>query len=488
MLEDRQYDRFRVGDHVWFSRTFSSNDFETFAGLSGDRNPLHHDAGYAARTTFAETLVPLAMAAAPFSAIAGMMLPGHRSLVLASRFRAVEPVRYEAPIEYSGRIVAKHDASQVLELCLLAFQGSRVLIDGRMSVRVRADPPAGCWQDGEAAAVSRAADARAALVTGSSGAIGQAVSRLLARRGWKLFLQARDPDRGAKVAAQCQRAGAAARLLPGPLDSSDDRTRILNVLGREPPATALVHTASPAIDAGHESLVEVNYRAARDLCQGLLPGMLRRQQGRVVVIGSGALERAGHGWDDYAAAKQALTGYVRSLDRRYSPYGIRAATIAPGFVLSRFSDAWRPADAPCLLPEEVAEAVVDELESSGSRQGSCLRLEPGVRQRGDFGFQAEAVAGDCPARPPSQTVAAPVASSAADEIDQIVRSFFRLSSDADLRRAGIAATPGWDSLGHLQLLLHLESTLGIAFTSGEMSQAASYAELRRLVDAKLGRL
>src|SRR5487761_256319 len=141
MREDRLYDDCCVGDHFWFERTFSSADFETFARLSGDRNPLHHDAGYAAQTRFGRAIVPLAMAAAPFSAIAGMMLPGHRSLVLDSQCRAVEAVPYEVPIEYSGRIVAKHDASQVLVLRVLAFHGRRVLIDGRLSVHVRADPP-----------------------------------------------------------------------------------------------------------------------------------------------------------------------------------------------------------------------------------------------------------------------------------------------------------------------------------------------------------
>ena len=85
---DRSIDDFALGDYVTFTRRFRPNDYQAFARLSADRNPLHHDARYAKATRFGAPIVPLHLASAPLSAIAGMMLPGHRSLYLQSRLRA----------------------------------------------------------------------------------------------------------------------------------------------------------------------------------------------------------------------------------------------------------------------------------------------------------------------------------------------------------------------------------------------------------------
>lgn len=136
---DRDYEDFAVGDYVHFARQFSAVDFAAFAELSGDRNPLHYDAQYARRCGFEDSVVPLQLASAPLSAIAGMLLPGRRSLVLGNQLRALEPIRYEQPVEYSAKIISKHDLQRTLALQIIAFQGARVLLEGRLHVRVRED-------------------------------------------------------------------------------------------------------------------------------------------------------------------------------------------------------------------------------------------------------------------------------------------------------------------------------------------------------------
>jgi 3-oxoacyl-[acyl-carrier protein] reductase len=483
---DRDYNDFAVGDYVHFERRFSAADFAAFAELSGDRNPLHCDAQYARRCGFKASIVPLQLASAPLSAIAGMLLPGRRSLVLDHQLRALEPIHYEQPVEYSAKIAFKHDAHRTLALQIIAFQGPRVLLEGRMHVRVREDSETEANERSFEANAGNALHERVALVTGATGAIGQAVVRLLARRGWKLILQGRSCDRVEALARECRREGTEAFPLVSGLAGAIGRRELAERLDELPAATALVHAASPRIDAALDELIEVNYAALRDLTEALTRRMLQRQHGRVLLVGSAAADYPQPGWEHYAAAKQAAAGYVRAFHQRYAPYGLFGQVVAPGYVLGEFSEAWRPDDAECLLPEEAAEAIAEELETSQRRPGGYLRLEPGSRRRGEFGFhqpRVELARQQEPASREQATADATLAPSTGD-LDETIRRFFRLPADASLAEAGLGVTPGWDSLGHLELLLCLESTFALSFSSGELNQTTRYADLQRLVDAK----
>ncbi len=51
--------------------------------------------------------------------------------------------------------------------------------------------------------------------------------------------------------------------------------------------------------------------------------------------------------------------------------------------------------------------------------------------------------------------------------------------------AGIDRFPGWDSLRHIELMLHLEEQLGIGFTAGEIESTTQFNELCDLIGQKL---
>jgi len=512
---DRQFDDFSVGDSVSFGRQFTPDDFAAFSVLSGDRNPLHHDAAYAARSTFGRAIVPLQLVAAPLSAIAGMFMPGHRSLVLDSQFRAIEPVDYGVEVVYSAQIVSKHPALRALTIRVIAFDGRRVLVEGRLRVRVRDDVPAGVWADVDCPEIENSTRHRVALVTGSTGAIGSAVCVALARNGWTLILHHRgNEDLAAQWQRTCRQEGSEAHLWRCDLASTATRREALVALASLPAASLLVHSACPSVVAPLVETMEVNFAALRDLGEALLPGMLQRQYGDIVFLGSSALEHAPQGWDDYVAAKAAATHYLRTFDRRYATYGIRGTVVAPGRVSGPFSqeaislsppDAHipfqdhHPNDADCLLPEEVAETVLDLVERRDRPSGGYVSVSPGVIRHGAWDFRPSpaAPAGTEPSLPTRSsldhsergpTLHASVPASAMsdhDELETLVRRMLHLPETADLSEAALDKTPGWDSLGHLQLLLSVESALRVSFSSQEMSQTTRYSELSRLVAGKL---
>ena len=65
-----------IGTRATWTRTFSADDVDAFATLSGDRNPLHFDPEFAARTSFGRLVVHGGLTAGLFNALVAERLPG----------------------------------------------------------------------------------------------------------------------------------------------------------------------------------------------------------------------------------------------------------------------------------------------------------------------------------------------------------------------------------------------------------------------------
>lgn len=71
-----------VGARATWTRTFTDEDVEAYAGITGDRNPLHFDDGFAAGTRFGRRIVHGGLTAGLFNALVAMELPGPGSVFL----------------------------------------------------------------------------------------------------------------------------------------------------------------------------------------------------------------------------------------------------------------------------------------------------------------------------------------------------------------------------------------------------------------------
>jgi len=74
------------------TRTISMADVEGFAQISGDRNPLHFDPDFAARTRFGRLVVQGGLTAGLFNAVVAMDLPGPGSVFLHQEWDYPAPV------------------------------------------------------------------------------------------------------------------------------------------------------------------------------------------------------------------------------------------------------------------------------------------------------------------------------------------------------------------------------------------------------------
>lgn len=202
---------------------------------------------------------------------------------------------------------------------------------------------------------------KVALVTAATRGIGLAIAQALAREGARVSVVARteaDVRRvaesigGAGVAADvlteagCKRAVAATEEALGQIDI------LVNNFGARA-GTSWKDTGPKELQAAFEGNVVVSTRMA----QLVLPGMLERGWGRVVIITS-VYGRESGGAPAYNAAKAAEISLVKSLAREVAARGVTVNGIAPGSILWEGGGWHRRQQAD---PEGIAEFVRHEM-------------------------------------------------------------------------------------------------------------------------------
>ncbi|MBI5905836.1 MAG: MaoC family dehydratase [Deltaproteobacteria bacterium] len=121
---------YKVGDFAEFTKTFSEEDVFLFAGISGDRNPIHVDKEFAAKTRFKERIVHGLLTAGTISAAIGMKLPGPGCLYLSQTFE------FKGPVRIGDEITARVEIVEVVSEKRLRFrtqcvnQRKEIVIDG----------------------------------------------------------------------------------------------------------------------------------------------------------------------------------------------------------------------------------------------------------------------------------------------------------------------------------------------------------------------
>lgn len=189
----------------------------------------------------------------------------------------------------------------------------------------------------------------AALITGASAGIGEAFARRLAADGTDLVLVARRADRLEALAAELARAhGVAVHACPLDLLAPDAVPQLVAFLEQRGIAVGLqVHNAGFGV-AGtlHESaperlaaMVELHCRVPVALLSALLPPMIARGKGAVIVVASVAGYQLGPGSAVYSASKGFDLLLGESLWAELAPFGIDALALSPGYTRTEFHQA-----------------------------------------------------------------------------------------------------------------------------------------------------
>ena len=218
-----------------------------------------------------------------------------------------------------------------------------------------------------------------ALVTGATAGIGAEFARQLAARGDDLVLVARDGDR---LTAYAEELSTRHRVKVDVLVADlTDRAQLRTVEERladvAHPVDLLVNNAGlsrgleklPDADpADYEEMIDTNVKGLLWVSQAILPGMVARDRGHVVNIGSIAGHQVYAGGSVYCATKHAVGAITQGLRLDLLGTRVRVSTVDPGMVETEFSLVRFHGDAPRadqvytqfppLGPADVAEAVL----------------------------------------------------------------------------------------------------------------------------------
>jgi len=106
----------KVGDNASITRSFTEQDVIEYAELSGDKNPAHLDAEYAAQTQFKHRIVHGMLVGSLFSALLGAHLPGEGTIYMGQDLKFKAPVYLDMEIVASVEIIKIHETKPIVTL------------------------------------------------------------------------------------------------------------------------------------------------------------------------------------------------------------------------------------------------------------------------------------------------------------------------------------------------------------------------------------
>jgi phosphate acetyltransferase/phosphate butyryltransferase len=135
MIENRTYDEIQVGDTASVTRTLREQDIQLFALVSGDVNPAHLDAAYAATDMFQRVIAHGMWGGGLISAVLGTELPGPGAIYLSQSLRFIRPVGLGDTITTSVTVAEKRPHHNLLFDCHCDNQNGEEVIAGQAEVK-----------------------------------------------------------------------------------------------------------------------------------------------------------------------------------------------------------------------------------------------------------------------------------------------------------------------------------------------------------------
>ena len=209
------------------------------------------------------------------------------------------------------------------------------------------------------------ADTNTAVITGASRGIGRAVALRLGTTHHVIAVARSRPELET-LASEIRSGGGACDTIE--LDVTDPEA-VARALGGVR-ADVLVNNAGvgymkPLLELTSDewhAMVDVNFNALFHVTRALLPGMVERGRGHIVMVGSIAGRSAFVGGSCYAATKHAVMGFSESLMLEVREKGVKVSVVNPGSVATSFSR--RERDTSWMLTaDDVADAVTHAIDT-----------------------------------------------------------------------------------------------------------------------------
>jgi 3-oxoacyl-[acyl-carrier protein] reductase len=194
-------------------------------------------------------------------------------------------------------------------------------------------------------------EGKVAFITGGSRGIGAATARALCEEGCRVAIHdLRDDEAARNTLEACARRRGEAIFTAGDVAERDAvEQAVRHVLDRFGCIDIVVHSAGivrkadslDQNDEGWRRVLDVHLMGARNVCRAVVPGMMTRKYGKIVLLCSMAAHMEG---GDYGVAMAAKLQYMRDLARTLAQYNITVNAVSPGKIMTGLQDPYFPTE------------------------------------------------------------------------------------------------------------------------------------------------
>lgn len=186
------------------------------------------------------------------------------------------------------------------------------------------------------------------LITGATSGIGEACARKFAEGGYDLILTARRADRLEELKRELETGDTKVRVLAFDVRDADAAKKAIDSLEDEwQKVDVLINNAGLALglDKEYEGdpddwniMIDTNIKGLLTMTRLVVPGMVRRNEGHVINIGSVAGDAAYANGNVYCATKAAVKTITDGLRIDVAETAVRVTNLKPGLVETNFSN------------------------------------------------------------------------------------------------------------------------------------------------------
>lgn len=189
---------------------------------------------------------------------------------------------------------------------------------------------------------------RIALITGASSGIGEACARKFAEGGYDLILTARRAEKLAELKAELEAEGTKVKTLTFDVrDAEAAETAVDSLKPEWRKIDVLINNAGLALGLDKEyegdpddwnTMIDTNIKGLLTMTRLIVPGMVERNEGHVINIGSVAGDAAYAKGNVYCATKAAVKTITDGLRIDLAETAVRVTNLKPGLVETNFSN------------------------------------------------------------------------------------------------------------------------------------------------------
>jgi len=185
------------------------------------------------------------------------------------------------------------------------------------------------------------------LVTGATSGIGEACARKFAAGGYDVIITGRNSQKLEFLKKELESAGTRVKVLVFDVRNADDARKAVGSLGEEwSRIDVLINNAGLALGLESEyeadpedwnTMIDTNIKGLLTMTRLIVPGMVSRNEGHVINIGSVAGDAAYAGGSVYCATKAAVKVISDGLRIDVADSAVRVTNLKPGLVETNFS-------------------------------------------------------------------------------------------------------------------------------------------------------